>query len=88
MFRVNFDNLGGMTLDEWLAEEDTPGGRHATIEKKENKTYEMLRNEKTAVSQTKWAINCFTNWWRENCSPEDHDQSWYEWNIAWFLMQW
>jgi len=65
MFRVNFDILGGMTLDEWLAEEDTSGTRHAHTKKKERETYEMLRNGKNTVGQTKWAMNCFTNWCEE-----------------------
>jgi len=61
MFRVQFYILRGMTLDERLAEQDTSGARRATIEKKESETYEILRNEKNTVRQTKWAMNCFTN---------------------------
>jgi len=49
---VNFDILGGMTSDEWLAEENTSGARHATREKKESETYEMLRNKKLSAKQS------------------------------------
>lgn len=64
MFHVNFDILGGMTFDEWLAK-DMNVGRHATIDPKEIEGFEMSRNEKNTVQQTKWAVNCFNNWCQE-----------------------
>jgi len=35
--------LGGITFDEWLAEDDYSGGRHAIIDNKEIEVFEMLR---------------------------------------------
>jgi len=76
----NFDILGGMTLDEWLAEKETSGGRHGTIDMKVIETYEKA-TKKTMSVKTKWAINCFTKWCEEtgdNSRPEDHNQTRYE----------
>ncbi|KAJ8356665.1 hypothetical protein SKAU_G00194590 [Synaphobranchus kaupii] len=47
------------------------GGRHAPVVKKDIDTFELTRNEKNTVQQTKWALNCFTSWCQEKSISVD-----------------
>ncbi len=64
-FIVNFDLLGGLSLDQWLKEmdgmeeEDKKERRHAEINERKTEELEKSRNEAGTVKQTMWAIRCF-----------------------------
>ena len=55
MFKVNFDLLGGMTMDEWFEEQFgetfTNMNCHAEVLKCNIDTFEKTRNEKNTVQQ-------------------------------------
>jgi len=57
MFKVNFDLLGGMTMDKWFEEQfvetSTNMSRHAEVLKSNIDPFEKT------VQQTQWAGKCF-----------------------------
>ena len=64
-FIVNFDILGGLTLDEWLEqdeEEPDVKTRHISIGEKELDALEVSHNEAGTVKQTNWSVRCFQSW--------------------------
>lgn len=66
-FEVNFDLLGGLTMEEWLDMECSPGKvthkrRHTEITDGELDQLEKGRSEHNTVKQTKWVVKCFEDW--------------------------
>ncbi|XP_056101432.1 uncharacterized protein LOC130080159 [Rhinichthys klamathensis goyatoka] len=78
MFKVNFDLLGGMTMDKWFEEQfvetSTNMNRHAEVLKCNIDTFEKTRNEKNTVQQTQWAVKCFGDWCSEKGCSIDFKQ--------------
>ena len=63
-FIINFDLLGGLTLDEWLEQDEEPDvkTRHISIGEKELDELELSRNEAGTVKQTNCSVRCFQTW--------------------------
>ena len=66
-FIINFDLLGGLTLDEWLEQDeeeepDVKTTRHISMGEKELDQLELSRNEAGTVKQTNWSVKCFQTW--------------------------
>ena len=60
-FTVNFDIFGGLTLDEWLDEDDKENAkptRHCALSKEELDKLES-RFELNTARTTTWAVKCF-----------------------------
>lgn len=67
-FVVNFDLLGGLSVDEWWEEmdrkekKDQKQRRHAEINEGEIEDMEKSRNEISTHKQTMWSVCCFESW--------------------------
>ncbi len=62
-FVVNFDLFGGLSLDEWLEEDEknqmTKEERFVPMSHEELNQLEMSRTEQSTSRSTSWAVRCF-----------------------------
>ncbi len=72
-FVVNFDLLGGLSLDEWwkemnrMEEEEKEERRHADINERDTEKLEKSRNKAGTIKQTLWLVRYFQTW----CDEKD-----------------
>ncbi len=76
-FLVNFNFLGGLSVDEWWEEMDRMQEENQKKERRHTEINETLKscksqkNEAGTVKQTLWAVHCFQIWGAEKFLATD-----------------